>query len=105
MLKNILMLVGLPLILSAQFISIKSLPVATGDQFMIYPSQNVAMGGVTIAVSDNWMDPYRNPANGFKTDQQQVFLQPTFYHITNNLGGARTIPATAFPGAGYWRSA
>lgn len=29
---------------SAQLISIKSVPVATGDQFLLYPSDNLALG-------------------------------------------------------------
>ena len=38
---------------SAQLISIKSVPVATGDQFLLYPSDNLALGGTSIALGNS----------------------------------------------------
>ncbi len=32
--------------LYAQLVSVKTVPVVTGDQFVLYPSQNMAMGNV-----------------------------------------------------------
>ena len=46
----------------AQLISVKSVPVAEGDQFTIFPSQNISMGGVSIALDDPLLDPFLNPA-------------------------------------------
>ena len=54
----------LPLSIQAQFITVKSLPVVTGDQFFIYPSKNCSMGGIHIAIDDPWLDPVMNPAKG-----------------------------------------
>ncbi|MCB9058730.1 MAG: hypothetical protein H6627_09195 [Calditrichae bacterium] len=96
MFKRILLWTIIPLFVSAQFISVKSLPVATGDQFLLYPSKNISMGGVNIALADEWLDAYRNPANGFNILSNSIFLQPTFYNISSNLGGARSIPLNLF---------
>ena len=41
-----------PGLLSGQLISLKTVPVAAGDQFLIFPSENLAMGGVSIALDD-----------------------------------------------------
>lgn len=106
MIPKILILLFLPLILGAQFISIKSLPVVTGDQFLLYPSQNIAMGGVNIALNDPWLDPFVNPAKGSRiAGGLNLFVQPTFYTVSDNLGGARTFPATLFLKKGEWFSA
>src|SRR5437868_3472163 len=43
----------LPGAASAQLIPIKTLPLAQGDQFAIFPSANEAMGGVSIAIRDS----------------------------------------------------
>jgi len=82
MLKKALLIL-LPFIIQAQFISVKSLPVVTGDQFFIYPSKNISMGGVSIALDDPWLDPFVNPAKG-----KQI--------VEENLGGARTLPGSLF---------
>jgi hypothetical protein len=91
-----LFLIFLPFVIQAQFISVKSLPVVTGDQFYIYPSKNISMGSVSIALDDPWLDPFINPAKGKDIKNTQLFIQPTFYSIEENLGGARTFPVTLF---------
>src|SRR2546426_5209194 len=48
----------------AQLISIKTVPIAQGDQFAIFPSNNFGMGGVSIALADTLLDPFVNPAKG-----------------------------------------
>ena len=48
----------------AQLISIKAVPIAQGDQFAIFPSNNFGMGGVSIALADTLLDPCVNPAKG-----------------------------------------
>ena len=76
----------------AQLISIKTVPIATGDQFMIFPSQNLGMGNISIALDDHWLDPFINPAKGAGLTQNYLFSSPTFYHITNNNGSVKTLP-------------
>lgn len=48
----------------AQFIDIKTVPIATGEQFLIYPSRNLGFGGLSLAVRDPLGDPFANPAKG-----------------------------------------
>ena len=42
------LLAFLPLVASARQIPVKTVPVATGDQFLIFPSVNMSMGGISI---------------------------------------------------------
>ncbi len=82
----------LPAQLSGQLISLKTVPIAAGDQFLIFPSENLGMGGVSIALNDRLLDPYVNPARGAHFGESQVFSSPTFYSVSNRAGSARTIP-------------
>jgi hypothetical protein len=75
-----------------QLISLKSVPVATGDQFLFHPSQRVGMGSVSIAIDDELADPFVNPARGGNLNQTWLFASPTLYFVTNNDGAGRTIP-------------
>jgi len=56
----------LPMIGVTQMIGIKSVPIATGDQFMIYPTQNYGMPGFIILPET---DSISSPASA------QVLLQ------------------------------
>ncbi|HEV2671671.1 MAG TPA: hypothetical protein VGU74_11295, partial [Gemmatimonadales bacterium] len=38
---------------AAQLIPIKTIPIAQGDQFQLFPSDNLGMGGVSIALPDS----------------------------------------------------
>src|SRR5437868_9922845 len=79
-------------LLLAQLISIKTVPIAQGDQFEIFPSQNLAMGGVSIAVPDTLLDPFRNPAKGARLAvAPRFFGSPTFYGVSSGAGGGRTL--------------
>jgi hypothetical protein len=96
-------LLVLPTVATAQFIALKTLPVATGDQFMIFPSENVGMGNVSIALDDALLDPFVNPAKTSRLTRSLVFATPTFYSISNNAGNARSLPAGAlFNGKGWF---
>lgn len=90
--------------LYAQFISVKTIPVASGDQFLLYPSQNLSMGGANIALEDKWLNPIKNPANVLSIISNNFFIQPTFYNISGNLGGAMSLPFTAFITKNNWSS-
>ncbi|MFQ5677267.1 MAG: hypothetical protein ACE5G1_15345 [bacterium] len=92
----------LPASSRAQYISLKSIPVASGDQFMIYPSQNLGMGGVSIALNDPLLDPFVNPAKGVRVTGVRLLGSPTFYNISDNNGVARTLPLGALFGAEKW---
>jgi hypothetical protein len=92
-----------PGVVTGQLISLKTVPVAAGDQFLIFPSENLAMGGVSIALDDRLLDPYLNPARGAHVRESQVFSTPTFYSVSNSAGSAWTLPVgTAFQSRGWF---
>lgn len=86
-------LVTLPPPAAAQLINLRTIPVASGDQFMIYPSENLAIGGVRIALSDPLLDPFVNPARGADLPASLAFAMPTFYTVGQNAGSAGTLSA------------
>lgn len=98
----IALLFFLPTISPAQLISVKSVPVAATEQFLVVPSQNLGMGGVSIAMDDPSMDPFVNPAKGARLSGVYLFSAPVFGNITNENGGVRTLPLGALLGSGRW---
>ena len=92
----------LPLVGSAQLIPIKTVPLATGDQFMVMPSQNLGLGGLSIAITDSLLDPFLNPARGGWIDGSRLFIAPATYSITNNISSTRTLPAGVLYNNQYW---
>lgn len=88
--------------LPAQYISLKSIPVASGDQFLLYPSQKGGMAGVSIATNDVLADPFTNPAKGIRMDGLQFFGSPTYYTITENNGSAKSLPFGLYYNSGSW---
>ncbi|UCF20448.1 MAG: hypothetical protein JSU87_03300, partial [Gemmatimonadota bacterium] len=53
---------ALPGAADAQFVSLKTVPIATDEQFLFFPSQRLGMAGVSIAIDDTLLDPFVNPA-------------------------------------------
>jgi len=96
----VLGLVLAPPVARAQLINLTTIPVATGDQFLIYPSDHLAMGGVRIALRDPLADPFVNPALGADVTVPQAFAVPTFYSIGQNAGSAATLSAGGLIGGG-----
>ena len=88
--------------LSAQLIAIKSVPVATGDQFMIFPNRYNGMGGVSIALTDPLADPFSNPVRGQFLAKNVLTASPVYYRIADDNGSARTIPLTVQINGGKW---
>ncbi len=86
----------------AQLINLKTAPVATGDQFMVQPSVNAGMGNVSIALDDPLADPFINPAKGRKVTGTEAYMLPTFYRISNGLGGAKTLSVGALTSEEKW---
>jgi len=87
-----LLLILLPLAGLAQIVNVKSIPLATGDQFNIYPAKNFGMAGLSIAIDDSLYDGFKNPAKGIFNHGINLFTIPSFYTITDNLGSARSFP-------------
>lgn len=101
-LRLILISTFIPVVLIAQIIGIKSVPLATGDQFMIYPTQNYGMAGLAIAQNDTLLDPFKNPAKGSLLSGTSFYTLPTFYLISEDLGSARTFPIGLMYGSEQW---
>jgi hypothetical protein len=81
---------------AAQLIPIKTVPVAEGDQFGFFPSANLGMAGVSIALDDPLLDPFSNPAKAARLRGTHFFGSPTFYSVSSNAGGGRTLPLGGF---------
>jgi hypothetical protein len=86
---------------TAQLISLKTVPVAAGDQFLLFPSRNLGMGSVTIALNDTILDPFVNPAKGAWVPEAQVFAAPVYYNVSENAGSGGTLSAGALV-SGKW---
>lgn len=93
--------VGMPLSVGgAQLIQIKTIPIADGDQFAFFPSANLGMAGVSLALRDSLLDPFMNPALGARTKGTLFFGAPTSYSISSRAGGGWTMPLGGFASAG-----
>jgi hypothetical protein len=87
---------------SAQLISLKTVPVAAGDQFLLFPSRNLGMGGVSMALNDSLLDPFVNPAKGARVSLSQVFAAPVYYSVSENAGSGGSLPVGALFGGRFF---
>jgi hypothetical protein len=87
---------------AAQLIPIKTVPIAQGDQFQIFPSNNLGMGSVGIALPDSLLDPFVNPATGARVRAARFFSAPTVYTLSKNSGAGRSLPLAALARRGTW---
>src|SRR3954470_3900898 len=79
--------------LAAQLIQIKTLPIADGDQWRIFPSANAPMGDLSISLRDSLLEPFVIPAKGAHVSDRGFFFgSPTFYTVSQSAGGGRTLP-------------
>ena len=92
------LLLVLPVTATAQQIPVKTVPVATGNQFMIFPSQNMSMGGVSIALDDPLYDAFVNPAKGISIQGVRFTGTPSYYGVSmrddflDDASSTRTLP-------------
>ncbi|MDP9352853.1 MAG: hypothetical protein M3P51_15125, partial [Chloroflexota bacterium] len=96
-----LLLAALAAPAESQLISLKTVPIASGEQFLLAPARSLGMGGVSIAVQDTLGDPFVNPAKGSRVEGIALFGSPAVYSISGN-GGGRTVPAGVLAGGGRW---
>lgn len=87
---------------AAQLITIRTLPVSQSEQFAVFPSHNLGMGGVSLALADTLLDPFSNPAKSVRLRGSHVFGSPASYSVTSGAGAGRTLPVGAFTRAGPW---
>jgi hypothetical protein len=86
----------------AQLIPIKTIPLAQGTQFEIFPSINSGMGLVSIALGDSVGDPYVNPATTARLHSSFLFTSPTFYTLSKNTGGGQSLPFSMLVHRAAW---
>jgi len=86
----------------AQLIPIKTIPIAQGDQFQIFPMNNLGMGSVSIALADSLLDPFVNPAMGTRLTGARFFSSPTLYSVSRNAGGGRSLPFAVLARSREW---
>ena len=91
-----------PLGASAQTIGLRTVPVATGDQFLVHASRTLGMGSVSIAIDDPWLDPFLNPALGSRLEESAFLAAPTFYGIEGGNGAGRAVPLTGLFAGSAW---
>src|SRR5436309_15564020 len=87
---------------SAQSIPIQSVPLVPADQFDIFPSLTLAMGGVSIAVPYTLHDPFVNPAKGPMLRAAPFFSAPTFYSVWPDAERRRTLRLGMLSSPGTW---
>src|SRR5438045_8955355 len=81
----------------AQLIPIKTIPIAQGDQFQVFPSNNLGLGGVSIALPDSLGDPFANPATTGRLRASRFFTSPTAYSLSGSAGGGRSRLVAVLP--------
>jgi hypothetical protein len=86
----------------AQLIPIKTIPIAQGSQFEIFPSSNLGMADVSIALADSIGDPFVNPATTTRLRGSRLFLTPTVYSVSGDAGGGRSLPFALLARHGDW---
>jgi hypothetical protein len=86
----------------AQLIPIKTIPIAQGDQFQIFPSNNLGLGGVSIALPDSLGDPFSSPATMARLRTSRFFSSPTVYSLSSNTGGGRSLPVAVLARRENW---
>src|SRR5258708_17635412 len=86
----------------AQLIPIKTLPIAQGDQFQLFPANNLGMGSVSIALADSLNDPFVNPATGTRVAGARFFSSPTVYNVSRKAGGGRSLPLAVLVRSPVW---
>lgn len=96
------LVVALATTASAQLVPIRTVPLALGDQFLLFPSHTLGMGGVSIALADSLLDPFRNPALGARVSASRLFGSPVLYSISRESGSGRTLPLAGLLRAGRW---
>lgn len=86
----------------AQLIQVQTFPIAQGNQFQIFPSANLGMGSVSIALEDPLQDPFVNPATGSRLQASRFFSSPTVYSVTRRTGGGRSLPLALLARRANW---
>jgi len=87
---------------SAQLIEIKTIPIASDNQFRFQPSFRSGMANVSITLDDPMLDLFMNPAHGLNLSGYHFYISPTIYGSDEETYGARTLPLTFTGKSGNW---
>ena len=85
-----------------QLLPIRTVPVASGDQFRLAPAARMGMGGVRYALRDSLADGWSNPARGRDLSSSLFLASPTFYGISDAGGAGRSFPVTGLFAGSRW---
>lgn len=85
-----------------QLIPIRTVPVASGDQFRLAPEARMGMGSVRYAVNDSLADGWSNPARGGDLSGSVFLASPTFYGISDAGGAGRSFPVAGLFTGSRW---
>ncbi|MCA9736100.1 MAG: hypothetical protein R3E98_08285 [Gemmatimonadota bacterium] len=91
----------------AQLIPIRTVPVATGDPFLLTPSDRLGMGGLGLALEDTTGAPFSNPAASVRLAHGMFFTAPVHYRISDpfrvgSQGSGTSLPLGAFFRGSRW---
>lgn len=92
----------LPAGATGQHIALKTVPIPAGDQFALFPSRNLGLGGASIALDDPLADPFINPARGGSLSGARLFVTPTFYGSDDQRSAGRSLPLSFTAGGESW---
>lgn len=98
----IILFLAVPFQAPGQVVPVKTVPVAAGDQFLLFPSENLPMGGVSLALPDTLGGGFVNPALAGRLRESFVFSTPGYYGISGNNGSGRTLPLGSLFRSGDW---
>ena len=87
---------------AAQLIQVRTVPVATGDQFLLVPSSTFGMAGARYAVDDSLADAWSNPAKGVLIGESSLFSSPAAYAISRGGGHGLTLPVSGLARGERW---
>ena len=87
---------------AAQVILDRVAPIVRADGFEVLPSRQLGMGGVSIAFSDTFADPWSNPAAGARTSGARAFGSPVAYGVSGRAGGGEALPLGVIGRSGVW---
>ena len=96
----LLLAAGAPV--AGQSMSLKTVPIATGEQYLVFPSKSLAMGGLSVAYDDPLGEAFGNPAKGVRLRGTRLIAAPTAYDGSGVEVAGQTLPLSLTLGGARW---